>query len=501
MDRRLWTALLGLLLLPVGVEAQERRCDIVSQGRIAQEDNFGLRLVIFHDPFTVRCTDGAELRANQGTLNDMSRELDLIGNVFFQDATRSLTADHATYNSSIGRLWAQGNVVFTNRAEGSTIRGPELEYYRVMPDRPVAQVTASQRPHLTLRPRQAREGEPLELDADRVVIYGDDDLTAYGSVVITRPDLRATSGEARYNAATEGLELRQNARITSDDYDLTGEVVTARMTEGALEHIHARTGATLTGGELNVTGADLQLFFEDELLQRTVATSRTGEGESGPRAVARARAFMLEADSLDAILPGQRLQQVVAIGRARGEAIDTTAAGTDTAAVVAGAEPEAAADTAAAPAETRVAAAPAADTAATFSAELESAGALGSLALISRDWIRGDTVIGYFEAGGGPAVEGVEPDTAVVLRRLVASGSAQALYRVQRDQTVDQKAVNYLSGEIIELSFDEGELQVAEVTGMRRGLYLDPIPPGAEPPAPGESAEGTMRIPIGGGRR
>jgi lipopolysaccharide assembly outer membrane protein LptD (OstA) len=77
-------------------------------------------------------------------------------------------------------------------------------------------VIASQRPRLTLQPRGGRGGEPMDLDADHVEIRGEDDLHARGSVEITRPDLRAVAGEARYNGETEALELRSGARVTSE---------------------------------------------------------------------------------------------------------------------------------------------------------------------------------------------------------------------------------------------------------------------------------------------
>src|SRR5690606_20647045 len=148
--------------------------------------------------------------------------------VHFEDSDRALTADEATYYRSVGRLWARGNVVFVNRVEGSTLRGPELEYYRQTDERPLAQVLATRRPELTIEPdEQDPEGEPLVVVADRLLILGDDDLSAFDSVVITRTDMRATSAEARYNSTTEDLELRGDAVIVSDDYTLAGEVIQA----------------------------------------------------------------------------------------------------------------------------------------------------------------------------------------------------------------------------------------------------------------------------------
>ena len=418
MMRRAAPLVLALVLgAASSASAQANSCNLV-ESEEARRDQFTATLYLT-GPFLIRCEGGAELRAQRGTLNELSREIVLEGDVFFEDPEQTLTADRATYTSTIGRLFATGNVVFTNRVEGSTIRGPELEYFRPIEGRPLAMVNAAQRPHLTLRPRdEAEDAEPLEIDADRVSIQGQSALSAFGDVVIERTDLEATAAEAQYDADSGGLELRGGARIVSEEYSLAGEVVQATLVEGALEHVQARTAASLEGEELTVRAPELQMFFADEVLQRAVARGG-GEGQEA-RPVAIARNFRLEADSIDALTPGQQLDQVIAIGAARGEAIDTTrvaVAALDPAVAAEPGEPVQAADSLASPAVPG----PGGDAAAP------------GLALVDRDWIRGDTLIGFFEApdSAARAADTASTDTAAVLKRIVAKGAAQSLYRVQ----------------------------------------------------------------------
>jgi lipopolysaccharide export system protein LptA len=442
-----------LVLIPAVGEAQERVCDFSSRGRTEQVERGGTPVILLHDPFEVQCSDGAVLRANSGTLNRLSRELELVGEVFFQDPDRTLTAQRATYTSTTGRLYATGNVVFTDRVEGSTIEGPELEYYRTMEGRPQPEVVANQRPHLTLQPRGERgDAEPLELDADRVTILGSDNLHALGRVVIHSGDVEATGAEARYDGAAEQLILRRQARIHNERFTLTGQIIEARLANGALEHVHAREDASLVGQDLTVNGPDLQLFFASDLLQRAVARGVRGDSVREPqRVVALSQSFRLEADSLDAAIPGQELEQVVAVGDARAEAVDTTAT------------------------EPRVAVA---------DSEVQEAEAPSALALVEHDWLEGDTITGFFapvDTAARPRAEGeaaeTDAETEVVLQRLVARGAAQSLYRVQDENAEDgRRGYNYLSGQVIELSFEHGELELAQVAGLRRGLYLDPVP-------------------------
>ena len=76
-----------------------------------------------------------------------------------------------------------------------------------------------------------------------------------------------------------------------------------------------------------------------------------------------------------------------------------------------------------------------------------------------------------------------------MLKRIVAHGDAQSLYRLENRDTTHhapaaappKQGLNYLAGEKIELTFAAGELEVANVTGLQRGLYLDPTPP-TDPP-------------------
>ena len=492
----------GLLL------GQERSCAIrqASTGTAAQELVGIDTVIVLYDPFTVLCSDGAELRANSGRAIRAIGEINLVGNVFFQDSTRSLTADQATYSRVTGRLYATGNVAFENRTDGSTLRGPELEYFRVMEGRELAEVNATQRPTLTLPPPEdSADTEPLELVGDRVVIIGEDDLSAYGRVIITRTDLDARAEEARYNSASEDLELRQNAVVVSEEYRLAGAVIQASLAEGELDHVVSRTGATLdseeyrlagdeieatltagaiehvvtrtnasmAGEDLEVQGEDLQLFFSSELLQRVVATN-SGEDK---KSSAVSRTFRLDADSLDAQFVDQQLEVVYAIGDARGATIDTTST----------AQPDSASG--AAPADSLELPGTAADSLPAESTELPG--------VLASDWIRGDTIIGYFEpvpedsAAAVPRLEpagSVSADDAeapeVEIRRLVAIGSAQSLYRMtptDPERATAGKDINFLVGDRIELELEVGELSVANVSGLQHGVFLEaaaPAPPG-----------------------
>ena len=461
MWRSVVLALGVLLTIPIAASGQTTLCDF--QGDAVSKVN--PTLLILHDPFVGRCDDGTELRADSGQVNQVTDEVQLVGNVYFRDAARTLTADNANYNRGTGRLYALGNVVLVDEsAERRTIRGPELEYFRENETRSEALVYATQRPTLILEPDSSSEGtdsaEPLTLVGDRVDIVGNDDLTATGNVVITREDMRATAEEAHYDAAAESLELRQNAMISREGYSLVGEVIQTQLEDGALQYVQSRNAARLDGEELTVEAPDIQLFFEADTLHQVVA--RVPGGAQDERARAASKTFRMEADSIDAMFELGALHTVYAIGAARGETIDTTQAGAnylemrsvpmDDSGPFAVQEPaqEAGPDVGpSAPPSPPIAVEEQRDSAAIAPAgeddlagsdapgDLTDGGAEGDAeeasspesirAVTASDWIRGDTIIAYFFPvdSTGTEMVGGEPalDAAVALAPPVASAA------------------------------------------------------------------------------
>jgi len=592
--KRLALASLAVLALAAPAAAQNT-CNLIRQeGSWSSIGDPANRVISAQGPLLVRCSNGEELRADSAVIYQTTNEVQLFRQVDYQDPTRSLTSDQATYNSQTGRLYATGNVVFVDKQKGSTLRGPELEYFRAMAGRPEAQMTATQRPHVTVRPKNSnnasgangsRRREPMEIDADRVTSVGDRLLTGTGNVVINDNGTRSTAEEAYYDQAAEHVELRRNAKVDNEKYHLQGELIVSDLKDGSVSKVVAQTNARLVSERLTVTGPQLQLFFERDLLQRMVSgqvpgappprdtaraaatpdsatragaagqqpvppvlvrapgdtstarpaappattdsATRAAAGRQRPqppvlpgrapgdtstarparpaadsaasrpplppgfRSVAVAKGFRMEADSLEAILPEQRLRRVNAVGSAKGESWDTVAV--------------------------RV-------------VRVDSGGAAGVApprpmteppsALHEKDVLTADTIIAFFRdsaAAADSARRGAEPrdsvrlagrpatpppaagDTAKTeLERLLAIGNAHSLYRMRNDSTrsdstrrADQRpGLNYLIGDRIDLTFKDGEVDLAHVLGLKQGMYLDPDNAPADSAAADTSAAG-----------
>lgn len=491
-------ALVLVCVLPTRAAAQAGTCTLVENRLLNRQDMGGFAIIAVSGPLRVECEGGTTLRADSAMVFEASNEVQLFGRVDYRDPTRTLTSNYATYSSATGRLYATGNVVFTDVARGSTLRGPELEYFRAMAGRPQAQVIAGQRPHLTVVPTgNTRSREPLQIDGDRVTTVGENFFSASGNVVIHRSDLDASAAEATHDGAAQTLNLRGNAKISGERFDLSGETVDATLPQNKLERVVARRDAELASEKLRVDGPEIQLFFADDLLQRLVARRlggvpatgagapsgaaarpAGGAGQGGEeRPLVAATGLLLEADSVEAILPGQVLERVVAIGKAHGETVDT--AGQPPAAT----GPRARMAKQPRPAEPGI--------------------------TRDRDWVLGDTITGFFARRDSAAVAAARTaaraagDTAsspadeVELERVVARGAARSFYRVREEgeQIAERPGMNYLVAREIELTLEGGELDVADARGLQRGVYLDPTPVGAAGTQPGAAQPGTATPP------
>ncbi|MDB4948692.1 MAG: hypothetical protein JWM27_1341, partial [Gemmatimonadetes bacterium] len=218
------------------------------------------------------------------------------------------------------------------------------------------------------------------------------------------------------------------------------------------------------------------------------------------RPIATANGFKMQADSLDALLPGQQLQTVIAVGRAHGESWDT--------AKVDSARTRRPATGLVRPARDSGRVVRPGGRQAPDSATVAAAIARVPL---DRDVVDADTIVGHFvqvdtaharPAGaprpaprptgtvrpGAPAIaDTARPEPKTELDRMQAFGSAHALYRLRQkpDSTkrdtaaVGRPGINYVIGDTIDLKMAAGEVSTAHVRGLERGVYLDPSQPSA----------------------
>jgi lipopolysaccharide export system protein LptA len=361
---------------------------------------------------------------------------------------------------------------------------------------------------------------PYEIDADTIFLEGSQYFKARGSVQIMRDSLNASADSVEYDELEGNLNLGGSARLLTSDYDLSGRSIVMEIVRDDVRGVVAREEAVLEGEDLRLLAPIITLKLLDGAVQELVAVrdpvadslaaladslaelSDAPEPTPTPpvppqtpnpvlaelelelfpvRPYALAQDFLLQSDSMEVLVPEDVLEEVWAMGNARGESLGGDSLN-------------------------------AADTPESF----------------RRDWIEGDTIIATFGTGEeeGPldpadslamaldtlslleppdrdpedpdlllpdtTTAGETADSEYRLERLVARGNAKSFYRLApsdttaasdtvaaSDTTANQAetgpSFHYVIGDEITILLSQGEVEKMEVSGRTRGIHLEPV--------------------------
>jgi hypothetical protein len=359
-----------------------------------------------------------------------------IGNVRYRDTVVEMTANFGTYLRGSEKWEARERVVYRNLRDGTTLRGPMLDYFRAGPGlRDEAEMFADRRPTVTIPVRDSVTGElqePYEVIGDRIRTRGSDWVFAGGRVTIARSDFHGRGDSLFLNQGQTGegalIGSALLRRTGEDTLRLEGRRIDFELRNRRLTRVTARDSARLAGTELSLRGDAIELQLAGDAVERATAWGDT------LRPVARSAEYEVRGDSVTFDMPGGVLRELRGFGRAWVGARPDTGTG-------------------------------------------------------ERDWIEGDTVVARF----------VERDSAgtprTTLQRVQAVGTARAYYRLQ--VTGQPASVSYSKADRIEISLriagDSVRVDSVIQVGNVQGTHLQAAPPTARrdtvPPAgPGAPA-------------
>ena len=332
------------------------------------------------------------------------------------------------------RLEAQGNV-HALLPSGTTMDGPRMEYFRVAPGiRSVSSMIAPGRPTIKIVQVDStgKPTEPVTVLANTVTMRGDSTVFASGKVEITRPDVLAKGDSAALDSRSEFARLMQQPSITARGdrpFVLTGTVIDLYGKARAVERVLSRGNAKSVSNDATLTADTLDFRMGDGRLQRVYGWGKSRSRAANPN-------YDILADSLDVRMPEQRLREVHAVGDAFAQSVpDTTRMHTT-----------------------------------------------------EYDWLRGDTVLAYFDSAAKVVNDSASQPA---IETLIAVGNARSFYQIApRDTAAIGPAINYVRGERIDVAFADRTVDSVTIVGQAAGVYADPITPKADSIARAQQEQG-----------
>ncbi|MDP9202682.1 MAG: hypothetical protein M3P26_12215 [Gemmatimonadota bacterium] len=353
--------------------------------------------------------DSAEYYQDQGRLF-------LVGNVHYTEPRATVDSRTMTYYQNDDHLHAEGNVVAV-MSNGSTLRGPSAEYYRSTPQRPLARMFAPGRPTVTLVQKdtsgRGRPPDTAYVVANQIIMEGDSLVYASGRVQITRPDLLATGDSAFLDSGHDFARLMREPMVKGTGtrtFTLTGGVIDVYSKNRQLERVIATPNGHALSQDLELVADTVDLRVQNNQLQRVIAW-----GKGRARAVSPEREIV--ADSIDAIMPAQRVREVRALRNGYAESNPDSGVVSD-----------------------------------------------------QRDWMRGDTIVARFDT-----LVGTDTASRPRIREIIAEGNASSFYQMKNSKGPQtQPTVNYVRGRIIDIIFEDRKVSTVTVTDKATGVLIEP---------------------------
>jgi len=415
-----------------------RSCDLDFPNRpgttaTITQDASGKRTTFLSGGILAHCIgQGNTLTADSAEYYEGQGRLFLVGNVHYTEPRLTVDSRTMTYYQNDDHLHAEGNVVAV-MSNGSTLRGPSADYYRSTPQRPLARMFAPDRPTVTLVQKDTTgRGKPPDtahIVANQITMVGDSLVYAAGQVRITRPDLLATGDSAFMDSGHDFARLMREPMVKgigSRTFTLTGGVIDVYSKNRQLERVVATPNGHALSQDLELVADTIDLRIQTNQLQRAIAW-----GKGRARAVSPEREIV--ADSIDAIMPGQRVREVRALRNA-------------------------------------------------FAESNPDSGVVST----QRDWMRGDTIIARFDT-----LIGIDTANRPRIREIVAEGNAKSFYQMKNAKASQtQPTINYVRGRIIDILFEDRKVRTVTVTEKATGVLIEPAAeptaakPGTTPPKP-----------------
>ena len=369
--------------------------------------------------YTARC-DGQDvtLQADSAESYEETNTVILIGTVRYREPRARLTSRRLTYYMTEERLLAEGDVVIT-LPSGTVTKGPIVEYFRAVPAvRKESRMWSPSRSQTSLvqKDSSGKPAEPVLVEADRTTTRNDSLVFLGGRVTITRSDLVSSSDSAALDGGTGLVQLVGGAVVRGRgerSFTLESINMDLHSQNKVLRRVLAKGSGRAISADMDLTADTILMDVDSNKIERARAWG-------AKRALVLSNGRRMLSDSLDVVMPGQKVREVHLLRGAYAESdVDTV-----------------------------------------------------RILTTERDWIRGDTLVAQFDT-----VPTRDTTAKTRVRTITATGTAKSFYQMA-SSTGDRlrPALNYVRGRQITAQFDTAGLTTVDVDEKAVGLYLEPRP-------------------------
>lgn len=236
------------------------------------------------------------------------------GHVVYRDTTYRFAADTMVYLLRIEKLEARGNVAALERASGSTLKGPYVDYWRqVKGVNDSARVEALKRPTVRYFTKPAGRDTsgrtPYILIGAHLKGFGSSRLSADSAVTLDRDSVHAEGDSLAFERGKTSVAQLMGKparfrRAGADSFVVFGREIRFLLEDDKLKELHSFLDADVKRGGTDVAGDTIAMAFTTEKLALTLAWNRrTG-------ATLHSGGYDAAADSLAVETPAEQLREI-----------------------------------------------------------------------------------------------------------------------------------------------------------------------------------------------
>jgi lipopolysaccharide assembly outer membrane protein LptD (OstA) len=277
--------------------------------------------------------DKAHLYSNRATWYRKAGLIQFVDSVLVKEDVRQITARSMTYFRRDRRVTATENVRLVDPEQNAILTAGKVDYFRSL-----RQFDAYGKPKLVFNPQD--DTARTLIDAERMSYFANEKRgTAIDSVVITRNDLIATSGQADFFRDPEQVILTKSPIIVQRENRLNGDSISIFTENKRLRRLLVRGNArafyrVLPDSALEeyttaeITGREIEAFFSEDRIEVMVTRSNaTSTYDPAVTDTLISGRNLASGDSITLFFQNEIIDRVLISGGAQGEYIEPKFAG------------------------------------------------------------------------------------------------------------------------------------------------------------------------------